>query len=225
MGNGLIAFLGVPLQIIVAFLVALLLNLKVKGQSVFRTFFFIPGLCSSVAIALVWKWFYNKEFGLLNNMLGAFGINQVNWLGDKSTVMISMIIQAIWLGIGGGMVMYLAALKGVPRHLFEAAEVEGANAWHKLWRITVPLTTPTTFYLFIMGGMGALQDFARYQLMTNGNPNNASLMPVLYIYQSAFQYSELGYSFAAAMSWLLGLLIILFMGANFMFAKRWVHYD
>lgn len=225
MGNMLIALLGVPAQIIAALLVAMLLSKDIKGQSVLRAMFFIPGLCSSVAISLVWKWMFNTEFGIINNILSVFHIPPVNWLGDEKIVMLSMILQGVWMGIGSGMLMYVAALKGVPRDLYEAAAIEGAGGIQKFFKITLPLISPTTFYLLIMGIINWTQDFSRYQLMTDGGPDNASMMPVLYIYKAAFNYPELGYGFATAYSWILGIFIILLIGVAFITQKKWVHYN
>lgn len=225
MKNTLLALLGAPLQILASLFVALLLSAKVKGQPLFRTLFFVPGLCSSVAISLVWKWMFNKDFGILNHILGLFGLPAVNWLGDSGTVMAAMILQGVWVGVGSGMMMYIAALKGVPQELYEAAQVEGAGWMYRFRRITLPLISPTTFYLLIMGIISWTQDFSRYQLMTDGGPNNASLMPVLYVYQAAFRYPDLGYSFAAALSWILGLFIFLLILVAFVSQRKWVHYN
>lgn len=225
MGNTALALLGVPIQIGVALLVAVLLSTNIKGQPIYRTMFFIPGLCSSVAISLVWKWLFNKDFGILNNILGFFHIPAVNWLGDSKVVMFSMILQGVWIGMGSGMLMYVAALKGVSQELYEAAEVEGASKWYRFRKITLPLISPTTFYLLIMGIISWTQDFSRYQLMTNGGPNNASLMPVLYVYQAAFFYPDLGYSFASALSWILGIAIFILIGLAFISQRKWVHYN
>ena len=224
MKNNFIALIGVPFQIAAALLVATLLNMKVRGQALFRTMFFIPGLCSSVAIALVWKWIYNTDYGLLNGILNAIGIKDVNWLGDKKIVMISMIIQGIWMGMGGGMIMYIAALKGVPKQYYEAAEIDGASSFRVFFTMTIPMISPTTLYLAITTTMGALQDFARYKMMTDGGPGDSSQLSVLYIYKLVFKYTEYGYGYATGMAWIVGLLILGLIGLIFATSKWWVHY-
>lgn len=224
--NTLIAVIGVPFQIVFALLVAVLLSSKrIKGQSVLRTLVFIPGLCSSVAIALVWKWVYNTDYGILNSIITAFGGAPVKWLADKNIVMVSMIIQGVWMGIGGGMVMYIAALKGVPAQLYEAAEIDGIKAIPVFLKITVPLISPTTLYLLITSIMSNMQDFARYNLMTDGGPGYASTTLTLYIYQVVFKYSDLGFGFGTTMGWILAVIVVAFVGIVFGTSKRWVHYN
>ncbi len=223
--NCLIALAGLLVQIAVALGIAFLLCFNVKGQLTFRVLFFIPSMCSSVAVTMVWKWVYNTDFGILNDLLGVFGIGKIAWLTDQSVVMISMIIQGIWMGIGGSMVMYIAALKNAPTQYYEAADIDGANGWEKFIHITVPIISPTTFYILITSLIGVMQDFARYRLMTDGGPDNASMMPVLYIYQVAFTARyDYDYSYAASLSWLLGLIIIAIVGINFKVSKKWVRY-
>ncbi len=224
--NILIALAGLLVQIAVTLGIAFLLCFDVKGQLTFRVLFFIPSLCSSVAVTMVWKWVYNTDFGILNDFLGIFGIGKVAWLTNQSIVMISMVIQGIWMGIGGGMVMYIAALKNAPAQYYEAAEIDGANGWEKFIHITVPIISPTTFYILITSLISAMQDFTRYRLMTDGGPNNASMTPVLYIYQVAFTSGyDYDYSYAAALSWILGVIIIALAGINFKFSNKWVHYN
>ena len=226
LGNICIALGGVLLQIAVMLGVALLLTAKVKGVTFFRALFFIPSLCSSVAVTLVWKWVYNYDFGILNGLLTSLGLDKVGWLIDTKVAMISMIIQGIWMGIGGGMVMYIAGLKNAPRQYYEAAEIDGANAFQRFFHITLPCVSPTTFYILVTTIIGTVSDFARYKLMNNGGPDYSTLTPVLYIYQTAFT-SQYGYdyTYATAMSWLTGLFIIVLVAATFISSKRWVHYS
>lgn len=226
LGNICIALCGVLFQIAVMLGVALLLTAKVKGVTFFRALFFIPSLCSSVAVTLVWKWVYNYDFGILNGLLTGLGLDKVGWLIDTKVAMISMIIQGIWMGIGGGMVMYIAGLKNAPRQYYEAAEIDGANAFQRFFHITLPCVSPTTFYILVTTIIGTVSDFARYKLMNNGGPDYSTLTPVLYIYQTAFS-SQYGYDYpyATAMSWLTGLFIIVLVAATFISSKRWVHYS
>lgn len=224
--NTALTLLGLGVQIIVALLIALLLTVNIKGQPIFRAFFFIPSLCSSVAVTLVWKWMFNADFGILNSVLGIFGIPKVNWLGDKNVAMFSMIMQGVWMGIGGGMVMYIAALKNAPRALYEAAEIDGANDIQKFFKITIPMISPTTFYILVTSLIGTMTDFTRFKLMTDGGPYYSTLTSALYIYQTAFtQTYSYDYSYATSMSWILSILIILLVGGVFLTSKKWVHYN
>lgn len=221
-----IALVGVLLQISVMLGVAILLTAKIKGVIFFRALFFVPSLCSSVAVTLVWKWVYNYDFGILNAVVTGLGFDKVGWLIDTKIAMISMIIQGIWMGIGGGMVMYIAALKNAPAQFYEAAQIDGANAVQRFFHITLPCVSPTTFYILITTIIGTASDFARYKLMNNGGPDYSTLTPVLYIYQTAFT-SQYGYdyTYATAMSWLTGLFIIGLVAVTFLSSKRWVHYS
>lgn len=224
--NTALTLLGLGVQIVVALLIALLLTVNIKGQPIFRAFFFIPSLCSSVAVTLVWKWMFNADFGILNSVLGVFGIPKVNWLGDKNVAMLSMIMQGVWMGIGGGMVMYIAALKNAPRALYEAAEIDGANDIQKFFKITIPMISPTTFYILVTSLIGTMTDFTRFKLMTDGGPYYSTLTSALYIYQTAFtQTYSYDYSYATSMSWILSILIILLVGGVFLTSKKWVHYN
>lgn len=224
--NAALTLLELGVQIVVALLIALLLTVNIKGQPIFRAFFFIPSLCSSVAVTLVWKWMFNADFGILNSVLGVFGIPKVNWLGDKNVAMFSMIMQGVWMGIGGGMVMYIAALKNAPRALYEAAEIDGANDIQKFFKITIPMISPTTFYILVTSLIGTMTDFTRFKLMTDGGPYYSTLTSALYIYQTAFtQTYSYDYSYATSMSWILSILIILLVGGVFLTSKKWVHYN
>ena len=221
-----LTLLGLGVQIVVALLIALLLTVNIKGQPIFRAFFFIPSLCSSVAVTLVWKWMFTADFGILNSVLGVFGIPKVNWLGDKNVAMLSMIMQGVWMGIGGGMVMYIAALKNAPKSLYEAAEIDGANDIQKFFKITIPMISPTTFYILVTSLIGTMTDFTRFKLMTDGGPYYSTLTSALYIYQTAFtQTYSYDYSYATSMSWILSILIILLVGGVFLTSKKWVHYN
>ena len=226
LGNISIALAGVLLQISVMLGVAMLLTAKIKGVTFFRALFFIPSLCSSVAVTLVWKWVYNYDFGILNALFTGLGFDKVGWLIDTKIAMISMIIQGIWMGIGGGMVMYIAGLKNAPSQFYEAAQIDGANAVQRFFHITLPCVSPTTFYILVTTIIGTVSDFARYKLMNNGGPDYSTLTPVLYIYQTAFS-SQYGYdyTYATAMSWLTGLFIIGLVAVTFLSSKRWVHYS
>jgi multiple sugar transport system permease protein len=203
------AAVSIPLCIVVALLIAVLLNNKVQARPAFRTFFFLPSLVPAVAIAMIWLWILNGSFGLLNHVLSVIGIKGPNWLNDPSWTMPAIVLTSVW-GVGGSVVTYLAALQDVPRDLYESAEIDGATPWHKLWHITLPMISPVIYFNMVMGIIGALQVFGGPYIMFGGNggPNRSALFYAVYLYENAFTYNQMGY--ACAMAWVL-FLIILFL--------------
>jgi len=215
--------LSVPLGIVLAMLIAILLNQKVRGMTLFRTIFYIPSLVTGVSVAVLWAWLLNPQFGLVNHFLMTFfHIKGPEWLFNTKTAMPAMILMSLW-GIGGSMVIYLAGLQGIPEHLYEAAEIDGAGAVGRFFNITVPMLTPTIFFNLIMGIIGSMQTFTQFFVMTNGGPANATLVYVLYLYRQAFQYFQMGY--ACALAWILFLVILLVTLLQFWGAGRWVYYE
>ena len=212
----------VPLSILFSLIVALLMNLKIRGILWWRVVYFAPAVSSSVAIALVWRWIYSKDFGILNSMLSWIGVPALNWLGSEELAMPAVIIMSVWWSVGTNMVIYLAALQGVPEQLYEAAELDGAGAWGKFRHVTFPMVTPTTFFLLILGTIGSLQIFDIFYVMTQGGPNFATTSLVMYVFQNAFEYFEMGY--ASAIAWVLFILIMLLSLIQLRFSK-WVHYE
>jgi multiple sugar transport system permease protein len=226
---------SVPLGIIGSLLLALLLNSKIRGQSVFRTLYYIPAVASTVAASLIWMRLFNPESGMINYVINfmhatpifkALGLTDpvkgyVNWLGSEKTALASLIVMSIW-GIGGGMVIYLAGLQGIPQAYYEAADIDGASVWQKFTNVTLPLLTPTIFFTTIMGVIASFQVFTQGFVMTQGGPNNATMFYVLYLYDNAFQFLKVGY--ASAMAWVL-FLVILFFTVLQMRMSRWVHYE
>ncbi len=223
LGNTFYAALGVPLGIVVSLLIAILLNQKIRGRNFFRLLFFLPTICSIVAMTLIWQWIFNSDFGILNYLLSKIGIQGPAWLSDANWSMPAMIFQGIWGGLGVNIILYLAAFGGVPSSLYEAAEVDGANAWHKFWSITVPGISPVTFYILITSLIAALQDFARFQLMTGGGPDFSTTTIVYYLFNTTFKYNDMGY--ASAIAWFIGIIIMIIVGINFLLSRRWVHYN
>ncbi len=221
--NTMYAAIGIPIGIGLSLLIAMGLSKNIKGIYFFRTAFFLPSICSIVALTLMWKWIFNADYGVLNNILGFFHINGPNWLGSSTWAMPALIIQGVWGGLGTGMILYIAALKNVPRTFYEAADIDGANNWDKFWHITLPAISPTTFYLAITAVIGAMQAFVPYMLMTNGGPDYSTTTIVLYLYNNAFKYMNMGY--ASAMAWLLFIVIMAMTIINFIVLSKWVHYD
>jgi len=213
---------SVPLVLLLAFVVAMLLNQKVKGLSWFRTIYYLPVVVPSVASSMLWLWLYNPDFGLFNLVLRQLGLPISMWLFDEATVVPSIIIMSAW-GIGNGMIIFLAGLKGIPTHLYEAVEVDGGNAWSKLFHVTLPMMTPTIFFNLIMSLIGAFQVFNQAYIMTEGGPNNSSLFYVYYLYRSVFMETRIGY--ASALAWILFLVVMVLTFIVFKSSRKWVYYE
>jgi multiple sugar transport system permease protein len=213
---------GISLGMTLAFLVAVLLNQKLRGITLFRTFFYLPSLVTGVAVAVLWSWLLNPQFGLINHALSIFGIEGPEWLFNTKTAMPAMIVMSLW-GIGGTMLIYLAGLQGIPEHLYEAAEIDGAGTFQKFRSVTVPLMTPVIFFNMIVGVIASFQVFTQFYVMTNGGPANATLVYVLYLYRNAFEYFKMGY--ASALAWVLFFIILLLTVIQFGLANRWVYYE
>ncbi len=223
MGNtALYTVMTVPGTLVMALILALLVNQKLRGRIVYRFIYFLPVVTSSVAVALVWNWMYNPDFGLVNSFLSLFGIPQVNWLTDPNTAMFAISLVSIWSGAGYNMVLYLAGLQDIPQQLYEACELDGAGAFQKFFSVTLPLLTPTTFFVLVMSLIGSFQVFDLVYMMTGGGPNNATRTIVSYIYDNAFRFFKMGY--ASAMAWVLFVIIFLLTLLQFRMQKRWVEY-
>lgn len=216
------SLLSVPLKLLVAFALALLLNQKVRGLSIFRTVFYLPSLMPLIAASVVWVWLFNPDFGLLNSVLRPLGIPKIQWIYSSESVIPSLILMSLW-DVGPLMIIFLAGLQGVPRQLYEALEVDGGNAWHKLWNITVPMVTPAILFNLILTIIAAMQTFTQAYVMTQGGPNNSSLFYVLYLYRKAFEESQMGY--ASALAWVLFLIIAGLSLWVFRTSSNWVYYE
>ncbi|MFD2614399.1 carbohydrate ABC transporter permease [Paenibacillus gansuensis] len=221
--NTFYSALSVPIGMAAALAIAIALNQRIRGILFFRVMFFLPTISSVVALTLLWKWIFNSDYGLLNYFLGLLGIIGPAWLSSEQWAMPAMIIQGVWAGLGFNMVLYLAALQGVPQSLYEAAEIDGANGWQRFLRITIPGISPTTLFILITSIIATMQDFPRFQIMTEGGPNYSTTTIVYYLFQNAFRYMEMGY--ASAMAWIIGILLMLITLLNFWLSRRWVHYD
>lgn len=216
------AVTSVPLQIVFGLSLALLLNSKIVGLSFYRTAFYLPSVLSGVAVALLWRWLFSTEFGLFNTMLSSVGINGPSWLGDPRWALRSLVIMSMW-SVGAGVIIYLAGLQGIPTDLYEAAEVDGARGWDRLWYITLPMMTPVLFFQLVTGVIAGLQIFTEAFIMTNGGPNNATLFMLLYLYRNAFEYFRMG--FASTLAWVLFLYILVLTLIFFRTSSLWVYYE
>ncbi len=202
---------------------AVALNQRLKSIGFYRTFFFLPAVTSLVAIAMVWRWIYNTEFGVLNAFLGSLGINPVNWLGDPVLAMPAVILMSIWRSAGFNTVLFLAGLQGVPQEYYEAAEIDGASRWDRFRHITLPLISPTTFFVVVNGLIGSWQVFDQVYILTRGGPLLSTVTVVYLIYSNGFEWYKTGY--ASAMAYGLFLIIIALTAIQFILQKRWVFYN
>ncbi len=223
-GNTLYMSVSAFINIVLALIVAFLLTKKIKGKKIFRTIYFIPYVCSVVAVTLMWMWIFNNRYGAVNMLIRHFGGEPVNWLNDSKWFKPILILMGVWSGTGYGIILYGAALTNVNSSLYEAAKVDGANSFKSFMHITVPAISPTTFYLLITGIIGALQEFARPQIISaTGGPDNTGVTVVFYLYRRAFEYFEMGP--ASATAWLLAIFILILTVINFAVSKLWVNYD
>jgi multiple sugar transport system permease protein len=216
------AAFAVPVGIILSLLIALLLNQKIPGTTIWRTIYYLPSVVSGVAVSMLWVWIFHSQFGLINVMLRGIGIQGPAWLGDPTYALPALIIMSFW-GIGGGMVINLAGLQGIPTELYEAASIDGANTWQRFWGVTLPMLSPVLFFNLVMGVIDAFQYFTNAYVMTNGGPGRATLFYNLFLYQNAFRYYKMGY--ASALAWVLFLLILVLTLFIFKSSPYWVYYE
>lgn len=213
----------VPLAVTLPLFMAMLVNQKLKGITFFRTTYFLPVVTSGVAIALVWGWMYNPSFGVINYLLKTlFGIDGPRWLADPKWAMPSLIIIGVWQSVGYNMVIYLAGLQGIPQELYEAARMDGAGWWPQFRHITVPLITPTAFFILVLSVIGSFQVWTITYLLTQGGPAGATLTLSYYIYQQGFEWFHMG--FAAALAYVLFGIVFVVTMIQFKLQKQWVFY-
>lgn len=215
-------FLSVPLNLVVALMAAMLLNAQVRGQAFFRTAFYLPAVMPVVANAVLWFYILNPEAGLANQLLGRLGLPQSQWLFDADTAKPTFILMGLW-GIGNTMVIFLAGLQGVPASLYDAAHIDGANAWQRFRVVTLPMLSPVILFNLVLGVIGSFQIFTSAYLLTDGGPNNATLFSVLYLFRLGFEQFQMGY--AAAFAWLIFFIILAFTLIQLWFAQRWTYYE
>lgn len=214
--------LSLPAGLVLALFLAILVNKQNPIMMFFRGVFFLPSVTSGVAIAILWRWLFNPEFGLINYLLSLVGIKGPGWLVSQGWALPAIAIMSLW-GVGSTMLIYLAGLQSVPQQLYEAAEIDGAGHWQRFISVTLPMMSPTIFFTLVMGMIGVLQAFTQAYVMTGGGPNFATYFYVLNLYQEAFIKFRMGY--ASAMAWLLFVVVLLITLLQFKLAGRWVYYE
>lgn len=220
------ALMALPLNLVIGFLLAVLLNQNIPGVNIWRTLYFLPSVVAGVAVALLWVRIFNTRIGMLNPFLqNVLGIdNPPGWLQDPDWAVPALVIMSLW-SVGGSMIIYLAGLQGVPTTLYEAAKIDGANTWQRFWNITIPMMTPVIFYNLVLGLIGAFNYFTEVYVATSGNggPVRSTLFYNLYLYQNAFRFFEMGY--ASAMAWVLFILVLIVTLLVFRSSPYWVYYE
>lgn len=216
-------FLSVPLTILVSLLLALLLNQGLRRVAVFRSLLLLPYATITVAVAFVWIWLYIPHDGLVNAVLGWFGITGPAWLISDTWAMPALVAMSVWKSFGFGMVVFLAGLQAIPQQLYEAARVDGSSTWQSFRNVTLPMLSPALFFVIVTSVIGSFQVFDQALIMTNGGPGTRTTTLVMYIYRTGFESYDQGY--AAAQSLVLFAFIVLITATQFVFQRRLVHYD
>jgi multiple sugar transport system permease protein len=218
----LYTFVFVPLGTVLALAIAMLLNQKVAALGFWRTVYYLPAVVSGVAVALIWSWVLQPEYGLLNNFLATLGIRGPRWLLAEDTAIFGIVMLGLW-GTGTNMLLYLAGLQSIPTELQEAAKIDGAGPWSVFRYVTMPLLTPTIFFNVIINIIASYQVVDSVLILTDGGPNNATLTMVLYLYQTAFRLFKFGY--ASAIGWALFALVMVLALVVIRSSSYWVHYE
>lgn len=218
-GNTIVyTLLTVPVGMVLSLLLAVALDQKIALRRFYRAAFFMPSIVSMVVVSIVWQWIYNPEYGILNYLLGFIGISPKKWLIDESTALLSIAIVGIWKRLGYDMLIFLSGLQGISTNYYEAAMLDGASKWQQFRYITLPLLTPTTFFVFVMAIINSFQVFDQVMLMTEGGPGRSTSVLVHYLYQNAFQYFNMGY--ACTLAYLLFFIIMILTAFNMRMEKK-----
>lgn len=227
--NTLFYCLSMPISLVLGLLIASLLNRPLKGKKLYRTIFFIPYVCSVVAVASMWKWMLNTDYGIVNQIIRFFGGEGIPWLTDPKWFRVSMLIILVWSNTGFNIILFQSALANIDKSYYEAADIEGANVLTKFFKLTLPAISPTSFYIVIMGLIGSLQVYTQMQVMANPapfGPEKAGLTLVFYlVYVMRDGLTSMGMGLAAAIAWILAAAICIITIINFTLSKKWVHYD
>lgn len=214
---------SIPLTLLLSLVLALALNTSIKGVSLYRTAYFLPNITSSVAVSLLWIWLYNPELGLINILLSFLGITGPDWLSSFTWAMPAIIIVSVWQSMGYNMVILLAGLKGIDPSYYEAALIDGASGWDRFRYVTLPMLTPTLFFIITMGCINGFQVFNEVYMMTQGGPADATKTIVMHIYNTAFQFFRMGE--AAVSAWVLFIIVLAATVVQFKLQNKWVNYD
>lgn len=220
--SAIYSIVSVPLGLTLSLGLAVLLNHAMRGISIFRSIYYMPTVISGVGVAMLWRWLFNAEFGVINVLLDGIGIEGPAWLLDANWALPALIITSLW-GIGGTTLIFLAGLQAIPEELYEAAEIDGAGLWSRFWSVTLPLISNVTFFNLVLGIIGALQVFTDAFVITRGGPNHATLFLSVYLYQHAFQYLNMGY--ASAIAWFMFFVVMLLTVLVFKSSPLWVYYE
>ena len=222
------ALIAIPLNLTFGFVLALLLNQNVPGVAFWRTVYYLPSVIAGVAVAILWSLIFNPRFGILNWLLSLVGIDGPGWLASPDWAIPALIIMSLW-SVGGGMIIYLSGLQSIPTALYEAAQIDGANAWQRLFYITIPLMSPVIFYNLVIGIIGTFQYFTEVYVITAtadtglGGPLESTLFYNVYLYSNAFRYLNMGY--ASALAWVLFLIVLVLTLLVFRSSALWVYYE
>lgn len=217
------SFARIPLVLALGLTLAALLNQKIRALGFFRTVFYVPTVLPGVAVSLLWIWILNGDYGIMNWALKIFlGIQGPNWLQSEFWVLPALIMMSLWF-IGQNMLVYLAGLQGIPTELYESAVIDGANFWQRFIHITIPMISPVIFYNLIITLINSFETFTQGYVMTGGGPMNASLFYILYLFNNAFRYFQMGY--ASALAWIFFIILMFFTALIFRSSKAWVHYE
>ena len=215
--------LSVPIGVAVSLTLAVALNTNLRFRNLYRLVFFLPVLTMPVAIGVVWNWIYNPDFGLLNQVLGLLGAPRVRWLTDPNFAMPALVLLAVWQGSGYGMIIFLAGLQNIPKEFYEAAQIDGATGWHRFRFVTLPLLSPTLFFVSVTSLIGAFQVFDVVYAMTAGRASDTLRTVVYLIYEEGFRFFRMGQ--ATAIAWVLFAVILAVTAVQLRLQRRWVHYE
>lgn len=215
----------VPSTIILALILATFLNMGIKGRSFFRVIYFIPAITMGAAVAMIWRWMYNGDYGIINFILNKLGMESVQFLSDPSTALVSISIVSIWSTVGYNMIILLAGIQGISKSYYEAAAIDGANGVKQFFHVTLPLVTPTLFFVMITSLISTFQTFDTIYMMVNKKSlaMEATQSMVVYFYRNAFEYSKKGY--ASALAVFLFLIIMVITAIQMKMQKKWVNYE
>jgi multiple sugar transport system permease protein len=216
------AVVAVPLHLVMGVAISLLLNTRVRGLALYRTVYYLPAVISGVAVALLWRWVFNPDFGILNYFLGLLGVRGPAWLADSDWALWALVLMSLW-HVGAGIVIYLAGLQGIPTELYEAATVDGATWAQQTRFVTLPMLSPVLFFQLLVGLIGALQTFTQAYVMTGGGPGDSTRFYMLYLYENGFQFFKMGY--ASVLAWILFVFILALTLITLRSSSLWVHYE